>query len=51
LCTFTVCDLFNLTLRPGLIMPQTFDDSLFVDGDGSLDLSCPIRANQLNSSV
>jgi len=26
---FTACNLFNLTLRPGLIMPQTSDDSLF----------------------
>jgi len=27
--TFTACDLFNLTIQPGLKMTQTFDDSLF----------------------
>jgi len=27
-----VSDLFNLTLRPGLIIPQTSDDSLFEYG-------------------
>jgi len=32
LWTFTACDIFNLTLRPGLIMPQTSDDSLFALG-------------------
>jgi len=25
----SACDLFNLTIRQGLIMPQTSDDSLF----------------------
>jgi len=27
----TACDLFNLTLRPGLIIAQTSDDSLFAN--------------------
>jgi len=30
--TFTACDLFNLTLGQGLILPQASDESLFANG-------------------
>jgi len=36
--TFTAYDLFNITLRPGLIMPQTSDDWLlaYIDAHSGL---------------
>jgi len=39
------CDLFNLTFRPGLIMPQTFDDSVFASG-----MLCSARTKEATSS-
>jgi len=36
LWTFTACDLFNLTLRPGLLIPKTSDDWLFAAWSANL---------------
>jgi len=46
LWTLTACDLFNLTLWPGLIMPQISDDSLLADGDYATPL-CRATATPL----
>jgi len=48
---FTACDLFNLSLRPGLIMPQTSDDSLFASSDNGMKIFNEVcRINSLQTT-